>query len=73
MLFQVIAWIESAPIMGLVRMESAFVMSDGQGRSVTKGTIEYLDVFQIARSMVPLIYQLDTVNVTDRGPGFFAT
>ena len=54
--------------MGLVRMESAFVMLDGQGRSVTKRMIEYLDVFQIVLNMVPLISQLDTVAVMVPGP-----
>ena len=59
--------------MGLVQMESAFVMLDGLGRSVTRRMIEYLDVFQIVLSMVPLISQLDTVAVMVRGPDSSAT
>ena len=59
--------------MELVQMESAFVMLDGQERSVTKEMIEYLDVFQIAQNMVPLIFHLDTVTVTVHGRDSFAT
>ena len=52
---------------------SSFVMLDGLGRSVTRRMIEYLDVFQIVLSMVPLISQLDTVAVMVRGLDSSAT